>query len=38
MFFEALIDHLGEGTLALIGKVIGAAFGFMAQRTHFCLR
>jgi uncharacterized membrane protein YedE/YeeE len=36
---EALIDRLGEnGTLATGGLLIGAAFGFMAQRSRFCLR
>ena len=39
MAFQALIDRLGEdGTLALAGAVIGLAFGFMAQRSRFCLR
>ncbi|MBU6257548.1 MAG: YeeE/YedE family protein [Burkholderiales bacterium] len=39
MGIEALTDYLGEGrTLALIGLVVGAGFGFMAQRSRFCLR
>jgi uncharacterized protein len=39
MAFQALIDRLGEdGTLALAGAVIGLAFGFLAQRSRFCLR
>ena len=39
MAFQAMIDRLGEdGTLALAGAVIGLAFGFMAQRSRFCLR
>jgi uncharacterized membrane protein YedE/YeeE len=34
-----LIDRLGEpGTLAATGVVIGFAFGFLAQRSRFCLR
>jgi uncharacterized protein len=37
--FEALIDRLGEPwTTALTGLVIGVAFGFLAQRSRFCLR
>jgi uncharacterized membrane protein YedE/YeeE len=36
---QALIDRLGEaGTLLLAGLVIGTAFGFLAQRSRFCLR
>ena len=39
MFIEAIIGRLGEGgTLALIGVLVGFAFGFMAQRSRFCLR
>ena len=39
MLFDAIIDRLGEGgALALIGVLIGFAFGFMAQRSRFCLR
>ncbi|EJW09281.1 Lipocalin-related protein and Bos/Can/Equ allergen [Rhodovulum sp. PH10] len=35
----ALVDALGEGpVLALGGLVVGAAFGFAAQRSRFCLR
>jgi uncharacterized membrane protein YedE/YeeE len=34
-----LVDHLGEpGALALGGLLIGALFGFFAQRSRFCLR
>ncbi len=34
-----LFDRLGEpGTLALAGGLIGFAFGFLAQRSRFCLR
>ncbi len=34
-----LIDQLGEpGTLALAGLLVGVAFGFLAQRSRFCLR
>lgn len=33
------IDRLGEpGTLAAAGLLIGFAFGFLAQRSRFCLR
>lgn len=36
---QALIDRLGEAaTLALGGVVLGALFGFFAQRSRFCLR
>jgi uncharacterized protein len=39
MILEALIEHTGEnGTLALVGLLVGVAFGFMAQRSRFCLR
>lgn len=39
MNLEALIDRFGEnGLLALTGIVIGIAFGFLAQRSRFCLR
>jgi hypothetical protein len=39
MSLQALIDRLGEpGTLALAGAAIGFAFGFLAQRSRFCLR
>lgn len=39
MFLEAIVDRMGEGgTLALIGLLAGFAFGFMAQRSRFCLR
>lgn len=36
---EALIDVLGEnGTLAALGLALGMGFGFLAQRSRFCLR
>jgi uncharacterized membrane protein YedE/YeeE len=36
---ETLIERIGESrTLALLGVAIGAVFGFMAQRSRFCLR
>jgi uncharacterized protein len=36
---EWLIERVGEsGTLALIGLIVGVAFGFFAQRSRFCLR
>ncbi|WP_395703891.1 YeeE/YedE family protein [Aquabacterium sp.] len=39
MWLEASFDRLGEsGTLAAGGLLIGAAFGFFAQRSRFCLR
>ena len=39
MAFQSLIDRIGEDwTLALIGAAIGLAFGFLAQRSRFCLR
>lgn len=39
MTFEPLIDRFGEnGLLALAGLAIGVAFGFLAQRSRFCLR
>ena len=39
MWLEALMERLGEpGTLALGALVIGMTFGFMAQRSRFCLR
>jgi uncharacterized membrane protein YedE/YeeE len=39
MWLEALIESLGEaGTLALGALLIGLVFGFMAQRSRFCLR
>lgn len=38
-WLQTTIDTLGEsGTLAAAGLVIGAAFGFFAQRSRFCLR
>jgi uncharacterized protein len=39
MALQSLIDRVGENwTLALAGLVIGLAFGFLAQRSRFCLR
>jgi len=36
---EALIERLGEdGALTLAGALVGLVFGFMAQRSRFCLR
>jgi uncharacterized membrane protein YedE/YeeE len=39
MMLQSLIDRFGENwTLALAGLAIGVAFGFLAQRSRFCLR
>lgn len=39
MRLEALIERLGEDwSLAWAGLLIGLAFGFLAQRSRFCLR
>jgi len=39
MDWQHVIDRLGEpGTLAAAGLAIGFAFGFLAQRSRFCLR
>jgi uncharacterized protein len=39
MGLEAVVERLGENqTLALGGVLIGLAFGFLAQRSRFCLR
>ncbi len=39
MGLESLIEQLGEDwTLAAAGLGIGVAFGFLAQRSRFCLR
>ena len=39
MLLESVVDHLGEsGTLATGALLIGLVFGFMAQRSRFCLR
>jgi uncharacterized membrane protein YedE/YeeE len=39
MLFQPLIDRFGENwTLALVGLIVGLAFGFLAQRSRFCLR
>jgi uncharacterized protein len=39
MWLEPVVERLGEnGTLALGAMLIGVVFGFMAQRSRFCLR
>lgn len=39
MNLETVVERLGEGhTLALAGLAIGLLFGFLAQRSRFCLR
>jgi uncharacterized membrane protein YedE/YeeE len=39
MLLDQLLERLGEpATLALGGLCIGVVFGFMAQRSRFCLR
>ncbi|MEQ1682764.1 MAG: YeeE/YedE family protein [Burkholderiaceae bacterium] len=39
MLLESVVERLGEnGTLAAGALLIGLAFGFMAQRSRFCLR
>lgn len=39
MTLGPLVEMLGEShTLVLVGLLIGAVFGFMAQRSRFCLR
>ncbi len=39
MGLESLIERIGENwTLAAAGLTIGLAFGFLAQRSRFCLR
>ncbi|MDO8286426.1 MAG: YeeE/YedE family protein [Rhodoferax sp.] len=39
MDLASILERLGDGTvLALGGAVIGALFGFCAQRSRFCLR
>lgn len=39
MLLERGVEYLGEShALALIGMVVGTAFGFLAQRSKFCLR
>ena len=36
---ESAVEYLGEShSLALVGMTVGAAFGFLAQRSRFCLR
>jgi uncharacterized membrane protein YedE/YeeE len=36
---ENAVEYLGEGySLALVGMTVGTAFGFLAQRSRFCLR
>lgn len=39
MVLEPLVERLGEnGTLVIDALLIGVVFGFMAQRSRFCLR
>jgi uncharacterized membrane protein YedE/YeeE len=39
MLLEQSVEFLGESrAIALTGLVVGAAFGFLAQRSKFCLR
>ena len=39
MFIESCVEFLGEShAVALTGLVVGAVFGFLAQRSKFCLR
>ena len=39
MWLEPWVERLGEdGTLAVGGLLMGVVFGFMAQRSRFCLR
>ena len=39
MGLQSVIDRIGEDwTLTLAGLLIGLAFGFLAQRSRFCLR
>jgi uncharacterized protein len=39
MVLESIVERLGEnGTLATGALLIGMVFGFMAQRSRFCLR
>jgi uncharacterized membrane protein YedE/YeeE len=39
MTMEAIVESVGETrALALAGLLIGLAFGFLAQRSRFCLR
>ena len=39
MVLESWVERLGEnGALATGALVIGVVFGFMAQRSRFCLR
>lgn len=36
---ESAVEYLGESyALALVGVTVGTAFGFLAQRSRFCLR
>jgi uncharacterized membrane protein YedE/YeeE len=36
---EPIVERLGENTaLSILGLVVGIAFGFLAQRSRFCLR
>ena len=39
MLLERLVEYGGEShAVALTGLLVGAAFGFLAQRSRFCLR
>ena len=39
MLLDSLVERLGEnGTLATGSLLLGVVFGFMAQRSRFCLR
>ncbi len=39
VLLEAIVEKLGESTaLALTGLLVGVAFGFLGQRSRFCLR
>lgn len=39
MLLESAVEYLGEShSLALTGIVLGTTFGFLAQRSKFCLR
>jgi uncharacterized membrane protein YedE/YeeE len=39
VWLEAVVERLGESTtLGLTGLLIGVAFGFLGQRSRFCLR
>lgn len=39
VWLDAVVEKLGESTvLALTGLLVGVAFGFLGQRSRFCLR